>query len=196
MLNNKAAMFGLDARIALAIFGALSVISGAALYSAIQDAKATAMYQEIVELEKAIESLYLDLGYVPISSSTNAFDARYLHTNPGNLSNWSGPYFPGDPKYNNDSFVAIGSYIYQITPRSNPLSCGSHTSDANGNVHIYMSHLKEGMGLQTCHSNLQLVQAVHDKFDTDGDYTDGKLRVYSLSADRASLVYRIPKALL
>ena len=34
--NKKAAMFGLDARIALAIFGALSVISGAALYSAIQ----------------------------------------------------------------------------------------------------------------------------------------------------------------
>ncbi len=38
----KAAMFGLDARIALVIFGALSVISGAALYSAIQQAKTTA----------------------------------------------------------------------------------------------------------------------------------------------------------
>tara|TARA_Y100001960_G_scaffold323342_1_gene401616 strand:- start:381 stop:521 length:141 start_codon:yes stop_codon:yes gene_type:complete len=35
---NKGAMFGLDARIALAIFGALSVISSAALYSAIQEA--------------------------------------------------------------------------------------------------------------------------------------------------------------
>ena len=35
----KGAMFGLDARISLAIFGALSVISGAALYSAIQDSK-------------------------------------------------------------------------------------------------------------------------------------------------------------
>tara|TARA_Y100001960_G_scaffold319101_1_gene389950 strand:- start:3597 stop:3728 length:132 start_codon:yes stop_codon:yes gene_type:complete len=40
ILTKKAAMFGLDARIALAIFGALSVISGAVLYSAIQDAKA------------------------------------------------------------------------------------------------------------------------------------------------------------
>ena len=35
----KGAMFGLDARIALAIFGALSVISGAALYSAIKESK-------------------------------------------------------------------------------------------------------------------------------------------------------------
>jgi hypothetical protein len=32
----KGAMFGLDARIALAIFGALSVISGASLYSEIK----------------------------------------------------------------------------------------------------------------------------------------------------------------
>ena len=32
----RGAMFGLDARIALAIFGALLVISSAALYSAIQ----------------------------------------------------------------------------------------------------------------------------------------------------------------
>jgi len=47
MLNNKGAMFGLDSRIALAIFGALSVISGAALYSAIQEAKATALYNEL-----------------------------------------------------------------------------------------------------------------------------------------------------
>ena len=49
----KGAMFGLDARIALAIFGALSVISGAALYSAIQDAQATAMIVRLNEVGKA-----------------------------------------------------------------------------------------------------------------------------------------------
>lgn len=37
----KGAIFGLDARIALAILGALYVISGAALYSAIQESKTT-----------------------------------------------------------------------------------------------------------------------------------------------------------
>ena len=36
-------MFDLDARIALVIFGALSVISGAELYSSIQTAKNTAV---------------------------------------------------------------------------------------------------------------------------------------------------------
>ncbi|MCP4354624.1 MAG: hypothetical protein GY793_03125 [Proteobacteria bacterium] len=39
-LNTKqAAMFGLDARVALAIFGALSIITGATLYNALQHIK-------------------------------------------------------------------------------------------------------------------------------------------------------------
>ena len=60
--KNKGAMFGLDVRIALAIFGALSVISGAALYSAIQDAEATAVLTELEEIGKAWEAYYLDTG--------------------------------------------------------------------------------------------------------------------------------------
>ena len=62
MTYKKGAMFGLDARIALAIFGALSVISGAALYSAIQSAKAEQYRQYFVELVKASEAYYLDTG--------------------------------------------------------------------------------------------------------------------------------------
>jgi type II secretory pathway pseudopilin PulG len=60
MLNKKGAMFGLDARIALAIFGALSVISGAALYSAIQQSKAVAMVNSLEEIGKAIDSYRLE----------------------------------------------------------------------------------------------------------------------------------------
>ncbi len=48
-------MFGLDARIALAIFRALSVISGAALYSAIQQSKVIAMVNQFEEIAKAYE---------------------------------------------------------------------------------------------------------------------------------------------
>ena len=53
MINKKGAIFGLDARIALTIFGALSVISGAALYSAIQESKVVALYTEFQEIGKA-----------------------------------------------------------------------------------------------------------------------------------------------
>jgi len=90
--TNSGAMFGLDARIALAIFGALSVISGAALYSAIQDAK-TEQYKQVFDsMIKAHEAYYLDTGKpLPL------FDARVAYTpdlieNRESLATWKGPY--------------------------------------------------------------------------------------------------------
>jgi type II secretory pathway pseudopilin PulG len=92
----RGAMFGLDARIALAIFGALSVISGAALYSAIQDSKATAILTEMEEQLKAFESYYIDSGkMVPLYTSgvyLNAHNFDYLLKNVDGDSNWKGPY--------------------------------------------------------------------------------------------------------
>ena len=83
--NKKAAMFGLDARIALAIFGALSVISGAALYKAVQKAnivRYAAFYQEFA---KAYEAFYLDTG-------THVSKACYLANNNPAIPGWQGPY--------------------------------------------------------------------------------------------------------
>tara|TARA_Y100001960_G_scaffold192167_1_gene201230 strand:- start:1109 stop:1678 length:570 start_codon:yes stop_codon:yes gene_type:complete len=91
----KGAMFGLDARIALAIFGALSVISGASLYSAIQNAKVTATITELQELTKSLESYYLDTGSIPELHSTIIYLAKssYLVDNPS-ITGWKGPYSP------------------------------------------------------------------------------------------------------
>lgn len=95
-MNKKAAMFGLDARIALAIFGALSVISGAALYSAIQQSKVVAIVTEMQEVEKAVEAYYLDTGNFlpPITGATSAYDLDMtpLVENSESLSGWKGPY--------------------------------------------------------------------------------------------------------
>ena len=87
----KAAMFGLDARIALAIFGALSVISGAALYSAIQNAKVTQAVTIFAEVTKAIESYALDTGTIPgPANSSFLMDMGLLVSD--TKSGWSGPY--------------------------------------------------------------------------------------------------------
>ncbi|HAG52629.1 MAG TPA: hypothetical protein DCL21_02465 [Alphaproteobacteria bacterium] len=92
----KGAMFGLDARIALAIFGALSVISGAALYSAIQDAKATAFITEMQEIGKAWEQYYLDTGEnLPIDKNPScAVDCHYKIAKlvSASITGWKGPY--------------------------------------------------------------------------------------------------------
>ena len=91
----KGAMFGLDARIALAIFGALSVISGAALYSAIQDAKVTQIVTESNNISMAVEQYLLDTGSLPpICGGTSNYDLdiQALTTKPSGVTNWNGPY--------------------------------------------------------------------------------------------------------
>lgn len=94
----KGAMFGLDARIALAIFGALSVISGAALYSAIQETKATAVLSKLNELGKAFEAYYIDTGSTmprvstdTASNSYSVLQSAYL-VEDNSVTGWKGPY--------------------------------------------------------------------------------------------------------
>ena len=98
--TKRGAMFGLDARIALAIFGALSVISGAALYSAIQNANATALLTELREVGKAYEAYYLDTGTnlpkrTPAAAINTAqyhdLEASALVVSPS-VTGWKGPY--------------------------------------------------------------------------------------------------------
>lgn len=90
--NKKGAMFGLDARIALAIFGALSVISGAALYSALRHNESLKLFNTLNEMGKAMEAYILDTGsYIGrFPGRSYELDAREIlnSTKPG----WKGPY--------------------------------------------------------------------------------------------------------
>ncbi|PPR08852.1 MAG: hypothetical protein CFH44_00639 [Proteobacteria bacterium] len=110
------AMFGLDARIALVIFGALSVISGAALYNAIQDAKVTAIITEMNEVAKSYEAYYLDTGTDLVLSSTLGLDIGELVEDTKNLQGWKGPY----------------------TSLAKTSSASLKSVYSEGNVHIYL----------------------------------------------------------
>jgi len=94
MLKNKGAMFGLDARIALAIFGALSVISGAALYNAIQQARTVQLAASLSELEKAVSAYMLDTGVDVIDSADNIAPAvlSIKDLQVSSVTGWQGPY--------------------------------------------------------------------------------------------------------
>jgi type II secretory pathway pseudopilin PulG len=117
----KAAMFGLDARIALAIFGALSVISGAALYSAIQGSKVTSSVTSLNEVLKSIEAYMLDTGQdLPngkIGATTYAFAFDGLGLIEDNsVSGWNGPYISlqknsAAPNYNLIGYKDAGSIL-------------------------------------------------------------------------------------
>ncbi|MCP4355108.1 MAG: hypothetical protein GY793_05655 [Proteobacteria bacterium] len=108
--DKQGAMFGLDARVALAIFGALSVITGAALYNSIQDAKVVALITEFDNVDKAVTQYLLDTGSYPPPDTTSI-----LYTNEGYLNikelvisseiSWKGPYI---------EFAIDGSYTHLL----------------------------------------------------------------------------------
>jgi type II secretory pathway pseudopilin PulG len=110
----KGAMFGLDARIALAIFGALSLISGAALYSAIEKAKVTSVITEMNEVSKAVEAFLLDTGRYPTSTTANFpyINAQELVDGTG-ITGWQGPYL---------SYVKSGTANQLIHPKYDSIS--------------------------------------------------------------------------
>ncbi len=82
--SQKGAMFGLDARIALAIFGGLSVIAGAAIIGVISQTNVNALATECDNLAKGYISMVLDTGV----DSTTFADLYADNSNSG----WAGPY--------------------------------------------------------------------------------------------------------
>tara|TARA_Y100000590_G_C15445958_1_gene910763 strand:- start:42 stop:671 length:630 start_codon:yes stop_codon:yes gene_type:complete len=120
LLNKKGSMFGLDARIALAIFGALSVISGASLYFAIQESKAVSLLAQMNEVGKAWEQYYLDTGEnLPKYGSDNSKKDFYelLTSNlvkDKGINNWKGPYLPYKANDSYDHVLDHSIYRYII----------------------------------------------------------------------------------
>ena len=121
----QGAMFGLDARIALAIFGALSVISGAALYSAIQQTQIVSQVAEMNEIKKAVEQYMLDTGSDLEKTGTGSYlKVEHLLQDSG-ASGWNGPYmswnadglragaksifYPGDSTATNAKYYSLNA---------------------------------------------------------------------------------------
>jgi len=107
--SHSGAMFGLDARIALAIFAALSVITGAAMFKVRQDVEATALLAEMQEIGKAWEQYYLDTGVsLPLyGASEISLTIGYLVKNVANISGWRGPYI--NHQYKSDDGLQLNS---------------------------------------------------------------------------------------
>jgi hypothetical protein len=180
------AMFGLDARIALAIFGALSVISGAALYSAIKDSKATAMLTELTEVTKAWEAYLLDTGQMLPQTMTdptkNLFyqqTTKQLVENPG-VAGWSGPYVSyelnGDyinhPIYNDIGFMVLDREADWATWEDGRCTTGKKCS-----IWILMNGTTNAS---------DLIKSLDEKIDDSDGQNTGKFRY---KVDYAYLIY-------
>ena len=174
-------MFGLDARIALAIFGALSVISGAALYSAIQQSKVISIVSTLNEYQKAYESYLLDVGYhiQEDSSSTVEIEIEELVTS--TKAGWAGPYISEEVSahqvslsdYGNIAFRTYTNIDWGIKLSDNtqisPVDCTG--GDAGCKVYIGWHNIP-----------LDIAKAVDTYIDGTSDGQKGKVKLYNPAA--------------
>lgn len=82
--SQRGAMFGLDARLALVIFGTLSVVAGATMINYVSQTNTTAMVTEMNNLSS---------GYNNFKLTTGADTLKFDHLiRPSGHIGWSGPY--------------------------------------------------------------------------------------------------------
>jgi type II secretory pathway pseudopilin PulG len=174
----KAAMFGLDARIALAVFGALSVISGAALYSAIQNAKNTSLLANIKEFAKAYEQIVLDTGSdLPVFNGVERKVEYLIEKSDFSGSGWNGPYinYIDSDSVSTDGRIAYDGVIkwivrpYQGTVWSTPSATVDNCKLAGSPCFNWI--LREG------DLTKQKVDFIEKQIDGVVNYSEGNVRV-------------------
>tara|TARA_Y100000590_G_scaffold456815_1_gene608160 strand:+ start:563 stop:1174 length:612 start_codon:yes stop_codon:yes gene_type:complete len=181
MFINKGAMFGLDARIALAIFGALSVISGAALYGAIRDVKITAAYTEMQEIVKASEQYLLDTNsYLPqYSTSSQYLYSADLIKNTQNAPGWNGPYLPyewQDVRNFKTNFSGLNVRIYRYKKDNWDTDESVKPPLCDGSDACYEYLLIDGFDEDTSNYLKDLFDGMDKKFDNSDGPSDGIVR--------------------
>ena len=95
------ALFGLDARIALAVFSLLAVVAGAAMVMNVNESRAKGLVAELVDTGKAIEQFHADVKediFMVLEEPTEARAFQALYDNmvvteaDNRRGRWNGPY--------------------------------------------------------------------------------------------------------
>lgn len=124
--SQKGVMFGLDARIALAVFAGLSIVAGAAMTLNLSNVSGGALAKELKTLTASIEGIHNDIkmdlhSSLMVHSDENAFKALYDVNQIQPLGNirakWLGPYVEyrtnEHPKYGTISITKAGEPFTQ-----------------------------------------------------------------------------------
>jgi hypothetical protein len=116
--SQRGAMFGLDARIALAVFAIIGMVAGAAMVLDMDSTRAKSLASELTDTARAIESFHNDLKndiFLVLSqpSEKDAFQALYdnsVITEDNNYrSRWNGPYI----RFTSNLHTSYGEMLLQ-----------------------------------------------------------------------------------
>tara|TARA_Y100001960_G_scaffold142799_1_gene151206 strand:+ start:364 stop:966 length:603 start_codon:yes stop_codon:yes gene_type:complete len=197
MFIKKGAMFGLDARIALAIFGALSVISGAALYSAIDDAKKTAFITQLEGFAKAYTAYYLDVGHhVPVYDTVPDFlVGNRIVENLDSDANWKGPYWPDGYGENHDNTDVLGrvgfrgdhsaSFVQAADTAWGDYAGSSNIGDCTAtNCHVWVY-------VEVRNKDVNFAKDINNRIENDDSASTGKVRVRYFGTNSYNLYYYV-----
>lgn len=101
-LTQRGAMFGIDARLALVVFGLLAVIAGYVAFGRLEMARQAALVGELQQLELAVQNFSADMGtFYPFAlnkelteDTSTDLSALWDKTMvaPGFQTRWNGPY--------------------------------------------------------------------------------------------------------
>jgi hypothetical protein len=182
------ALFGLDARIALAIFAVLTLIAGYTVVGSMDSNRAKSLAGELTDMGKAVEAIHNDLKTdifqaLDEPSEKNAFAALFddtVITENGNLrSKWLGPYITFtstlNPKY--------GEMVIQKHP-------ANHTQDCSPEevCYLWVVYGSVKMGI------ISEVNEIIDGKESGSPELSGRLQ-WTQDRDNGILYYRAAKAL-
>lgn len=180
LLNQKGAMFGLDARIAMAIFALVAAAAGVTFYNTIEQTRASTLTKELAAVEQAYSAYVLDTG-----KGTSRFTDLTTDTDPGVLG-WNGPYLSiiGDDHihYGHYEIVQGDSKEGTVPERCSPVPAVCF-------IWVKLTEVPD-----------EIAFSVQEKFDgahmMNGgrdDNNSGKIRISSQEGETDEIYFRISK---
>lgn len=186
--SQHGALFGLDARIALAIFSIISVVAGTAMVLSVDSVRAKSLSQELTETTRAIESFHNDLQtdiYQALEKPTdkNAFQALYdanVITESNNLrSRWHGPYI----KFTSTVHPNYGEMLMQKRAPNHLDTC-----DGENMCYLWLVYSRIPQGVVT------ELNEILDGAKEDNPSQNGRIQ-WTTSGNQTALFYRSARAL-
>lgn len=150
LFSQSGALFGLDARIALAVFALISVVAGAAMVLNLDNTNAQSLASELTDTTRAIETFHNDLQtdiFQALTDPTdkNAFASLYDNTlisEDGQLrARWNGPYI----KFTSTQHPKYGEMLLQKRSEAHTEAC---TGDNLCFLYLVYGNTKEAVAME------------------------------------------------
>ena len=186
--TNCGAMFGLDARIALAIFGLVGLAAAANIGIALKESNTGLIIYELSQIKKALESYEIDTDSELPFVSGSIFNVGELVNS--SVTGWQGPYllYKQEPGANANRYLVTASdgkfSIFQAKDRTATAVSDTPYIDCDTSSKCYLWVLFEPYSDSKISTNYQ--KELDEKYDNKDGFLTGKVQQYN-----TNMLYRL-----